>query len=296
MSKRDYYEVLGVSKSASEKDIKKAYKKLAMKYHPDRNPDNPVAQEKFREVKEAYEILNDPEQRQQFDDFGHDAFENGQPRQRGGFGHGGFNQSGFGQGAGDFNDIFGDMFGQRQQQQQQRYQAQPEKGSDIILQVELTLEDSVEGCVKEIRLPNTTTPLSVTMPAGINQGQRVRIAGKGNPGTLGAERGDLFVEVVLLEHEFFTRKGNDLYCDLITSFPVATIGGTAKASTFSGYINLKIPAGTQVGRKFRIKGRGIKAMNSDLVGDLIYTVMIPTPTEVTEEQHKLLTQLAELMP
>ena len=286
MSKRDYYEVLGVSKSATDKDIKKAYKKLAMKYHPDRNPDNPVAQEKFREVKEAYEILNDEEKRQQFDDFGHSAFENGQPRGRGGFGHGG----------GDFNDMFGDMFGQRQQQQQQRHQPQPEKGSDIILQVELSLEESVEGCTHDVRLPNTTAALPVVIPVGINHGQRVRVVGKGNPGTLGAPRGDLFVEVVLLDHDVFTRKGNDLYCDLETSFPVAAIGGTAKAATFSGYINLKIPAGTQVGRKFRIKGRGIKAMNSDHVGDLIYTVVISTPTELSERQHQLLAELAELMP
>ena len=283
MSKRDCYEVLGVSKSATEKDIKKAYKKLAMKYHPDRNPDNPVAQEKFREVKESYEILNDEEKRQQYDDFGHSGLENGQARGRGGFGQGG---------GGDFNDMFGDMFGQRQQQ---RHQPQPQRGSDIILQVELSLEDAVDGCEQEVRLPNTTDPLLVDIPAGINQGQRVRVSGKGNPGTLGASRGDLFIEIVMLEHEVFTRKGNDLYCDLVTSFPIASIGGTAKATTFTGHINLKIPAGTQVGRKFRIKGRGIKAMNSDVVGDLIYTVVIPTPTTLTDAQHKLMSELAETM-
>jgi len=269
MSKRDCYEVLGVSKTTSDKEIKKAYKKLAMKYHPDRNPDNPVAQEKFREVKDAYEILSDPEKREQYDDFGHSAFENGQPR--------------------------GHMFGQRHQQRQEPRRPQPKNGSDIILKVELTLEECVEGCTKEVRLPNTTNPLGVVIPAGINQGQRVRVAGQGNPGTLGAPRGDLFVEVELLEHEFFVRKGNDLYCDLETNFPTAAIGGTAKASTFTGYINLKIPAGTQAGRKFRIKGRGIKAMNSDAVGDLIYTVVIPTPTELTEQQQKLLSELAESM-
>ena len=286
MSKRDCYEVLGVTKTTSEKEIKKAYKKLAMKYHPDRNPDNPVAQEKFREVKAAYEILNDPEKREQYDDFGHSAFENGQARGRGGFGQ---------SGGGDFNDMFGDMFGQRQQQRQEPRRPQPQNGSDIILKVELTLDECVDGCNKEVRLPNTTNPLVVVIPAGINQGQRVRVPGQGNPGTLGAARGDLFVEVDVLEHEFFTRKGNDLYCDLLTNFPTATIGGTAKASTFTGHINLKIPAGTQVGRKFRIKGRGVKAMNSDLVGDLIYTVVIPTPTELTEHQHQLLTELAESM-
>jgi len=288
MSKRDCYEVLGVNRTATDKDIKKAYKKLAMKYHPDRNPDNPVAQENFREVKAAYEILNDPEKRQQYDDFGHSAFEHGQ-------GQGGFGQGGFG--GADFGDMFGDMFGQRQQRtQQRRREPQPQKGSDIILKAELTLEESIEGCVQEMRLPNTATPLAVTIPAGINQGQRVRVSGKGNPGTLGAERGDLFVEVQLLEHETFTRKGNDLYSDILVSFPTAVIGGTAKAPTLSGHINLKIPAGTQVGRKFRIKGRGIKAMNSEQTGDLIYTVVIPVPEEVSNEEHRLLSELAELMP
>jgi len=286
MSKRDCYEVLGVTKTTSEKEIKKAYKKLAMKYHPDRNPDNPVAQERFREVKAAYEILNDPEKREQYDDFGHSAFENGQARGRGGFGQ---------SGGGDFNDMFGDMFGQRQQQRQEPRRPQPQNGSDIILKIELTLEECVDGCNKEVRLPNTTNPLAVVIPAGINQGQRVRVPGQGNPGTLGAARGDLFVEIDILEHEFFTRKGNDLYCDLVTSFPVASVGGTAKASTFTGHINLKIPAGTQVGRKFRIKGRGVKAMNSDQVGDLIYTVVIPTPTELTDRQHQLLSELADIM-
>lgn len=281
MSKRDCYEVLGISRSATEKDVKKAYKKLAMKYHPDRNPDNPVAQENFREAKAAYEILNDAEKRAQYDDFGHDAFENGQAK-----GHGGF-----GQGA-DFGDMFGDMFSQRQQQQ---YRPQPEKGTDIILQVELSLEQVIEGCNHDVRLPNTTEPLSVSIPAGINHGQRVRVNGKGNPGTLGAPRGDLFIEIVLLEHDLFTRKNNDLYCDLNVSFPIAAIGGTAKAATFTGYINLKIPAGTQVGRKFRIKGRGIKGLNSEHVGDLIYTVVVTTPTELTEHQHQLLSDLAESM-
>lgn len=289
MAKRDCYEVLGISKSATEKDIKKAYKKLAMKYHPDRNPDNPVAHENFREVKAAYEILNNAEKRQEYDDFGHSAFENGQSRGRGGFGQSG----GFGQG-GDFNDMFGDMFGQRQQQQP-RYEPQPVKGSDIILQIELTLEEAIEGCSQEVRLPNTSNPLLVALPAGINQNQRVRVAGKGNPGTLGAASGDLFVEVLLIEHDTFIRKGSDLYCDLVVSFPVAAIGGSVKAPTFTGFINLKIPAATQVGRKFRIKGRGVKAMNGDHVGDLIYEVVIPTPTELTELQHKLLTELAETM-
>ncbi len=281
MSKKDCYEVLGVSKSASDKEIKKAYKKLAMKYHPDRNPDNPIAEKNFREVKSAYEIVGDEEKRQQYDDFGHSAFdENGQGR------HGGFGQQG-----GGFEDMFGGMFGQRQQ----RYQPQPEKGSDIIATVEITLEEAVEGCKQEIKLPNNPLLLEVNIPAGIDTGQRVRVTGKGNPGSLGGGHGDLLVEVHILEHDVFRREGRDLYCFIETPFTTAALGGSLKVPTFSGAINLKIPQGTQVGRKFRIKGKGIKSMKSDLVGDLIYEVTIHTPTALTEKQRSLLEQLADLL-
>jgi len=284
MSKRDCYEVLGVNKSASDKEIKKAYKKLAMKYHPDRNPDNPVAENNFREVKSAYEIVGDEEKRQQYDDFGHGAFdENGQGRQ----GRGGFGQHG-----GGFDDIFGGMFNQRQQQQ--RYQPQPEKGSDIIATVEITLEEAVEGCVQEIKLPNNPDLLQVTIPAGIDEGQRVRVNGKGNPGSLGGGFGDLLVEVNLVEHDVFRREGRDLHCLIETPFTTAALGDSLKVPTFAGFINIKIPQGTQAGRKFRIKGKGVKAMKGDLVGDLIYEVIIPTPTTLSDQQRTLLEQLAEL--
>lgn len=280
MAKRDCYEVLGINKSATIKEIKKAYKKLAMKYHPDRNPDNPVAQEKFREVKSSYEILSDEQKRQEYDEFGFQAFDENRAR-------------GFGRSADGFGDIFGDMF--NQQHQQQRYQPQPEKGSDIILQLQLTLVQVVKGCSHEVKLPNNPMPLTVSIPSGINHGQRVRITGKGNPGTLGAPRGDLYVEVDLLEDEVFKREGNDLYCLIETSFPTAALGGTQKVPTFDGFINIKIPQGTQAGRKFRIKGKGIKSMKGDSVGDLIYEVMITTPTTLTAKQHELLSQLAEIL-
>ncbi|MEI6897307.1 MAG: DnaJ C-terminal domain-containing protein [Psychromonas sp.] len=282
MSKRDCYEVLGVNKSASEKEIKKAYKKLAMKYHPDRNPDNPVAENNFREVKSAYEIVSDTEKRQQYDDFGHGAFDENRPgRQRGCGPQGGF------------DDMFGGMFGQRQQQQ--HYQPQPEKGSDIIATIEITLEEAVQGCVQEIKLPNNPQLLEVTIPAGIDKGQRVRVNGKGNPGSLGGGFGDLLVEVSLGEHDVFRREGRDLYCLIETPYTTAALGGSLKVPTFSGFINIKIPEGTQVGRKFRIKGKGIKAMKSNLIGDLIYEVAIPTPTVLSAQQRALLEQLAELV-
>jgi molecular chaperone DnaJ len=281
MAKRDCYEVLGVDKSASDKEIKKAYKKLAMKYHPDRNPDNPVAENNFREVKSAYEIIGDEEKRQQFDDFGHGAFdENGHGR-----------QGGFGQQSGGFDDMFGGMFGQRQQQQ---YQPQPEKGSDIIATIDISLEEAVEGSVQEIKLPNNPQLLEVTIPAGIDEGQRVRVKSKGNPGSLGGPYGDLLVEVSLVEHDTFRREGRDLYCFIDTPFTTAALGGSLKVPTFTGYLNIKIPQGTQAGRKFRIKGKGIQSMKGDLIGDLIYEVVIRTPTALTAPQRELLEQLAEL--
>ncbi|ABM04340.1 chaperone DnaJ domain protein [Psychromonas ingrahamii 37] len=283
MSKRDCYEVLGVDKSATDVEIKKAYKKLAMKFHPDRNPGNPVAQDSFREVKSSYEILSDPEKRQEYDDFGHQAFD---PSHRA---NSGFNrQGGFGQSSGDYNDIFGDMF-------RQRHQPRPEKGSDLRYRIKLTLEEAVNGCQKEVKLPNTEQFLKVTIPAGIDEGQSVRLANKGNPGTLGAENGDLLVEINLIKHALFDRQGMDLHCLIPVSFPTAALGGTIEAPTFDGHISFKIPKGTQAGRKFRIKGKGIKAIKNDVKGDLIYEVVINTPTSLTEEQENLLTELAKTL-
>ncbi|WP_372881929.1 DnaJ C-terminal domain-containing protein [Psychromonas sp.] len=285
MSKRDCYEVLGVSKNASEQEIKKAYKKLAMKYHPDRNPSNPVAQENFREVKSSYEILSDPEKRQEYDDFGHQAFD---PNHRAS----GFNRrhgfGGFGQSSDDYNDIFADIF-------RQQHQPRPEKGSDLLYQVKLTLAEAINGCQKEIRLPNSEQILKVTIPAGIDHGQSVRLANKGNPGSLGGPNGDLRVEINLIKDEMFERHGNDLHYTLPISFPTAALGGSMEVPTFDGHISFKIPKGTQTGRKFRIKGKGVKAMNSELKGDLIYEVVITTPTSLTPEQEALLSELAKIM-
>ncbi|MFQ3176770.1 MAG: molecular chaperone DnaJ [Psychromonas sp.] len=283
MSKRDCYEVLGVDKSATDVEIKKAYKKLAMKFHPDRNPGNPAAQDSFREVKSSYEILSDPEKKQEYDDFGHQAFD---PSHRP---NSGFNRhDGFGQSSGDYNDIFGDMF-------RQRHQPRPEKGSDLRYRITLTLEEAINGCQKEVKLPNTEQFLKVNLPAGIDQGQSVRLTNKGNPGTLGAANGDLLVEINLIKHALFDRQGNDLYCSIPVSFPTAALGGTIEAPTFDGQISFKIPKGTQAGRKFRIKGKGITAMKNAVKGDLIYEVIINTPTILTEEQESLLTELAKTL-
>ncbi|AGH81104.1 chaperone DnaJ domain-containing protein [Psychromonas sp. CNPT3] len=282
MAKRDHYEVLGINKSATDKEIKRAYKKLAMKFHPDRNPGNPVAEENFREVKSAYEILHDEDKRDQYDHYGHAAFD----------GQGGGRGQGFGGSSRGFEDIFGSMYEQREQP---RYQPQPEVGSDIILSLEISLEQAINGCEQEVKLPNNPEPLLVTVPAGVAHGQHVKVQGKGNPGTLGAARGNLLVQVTLLEDDVFRREGLDLYCFITPSFPLAALGGTLKVPTFTGFINIKIPAGTQVGRKFRIKGKGIKAMQTTEVGDLIYEVQIKTPLSLSAEQETLLKALAEIL-
>ena len=278
--KKDCYKVLGINKSATEKEIKKAYKKLAMKYHPDRNPDNLAAEESFKEVKSAYEILSNAESKEQYDAYGHDAFS-----QNGRAGH-----SGFG-GQSEFSDMFGGMFNQGRQQQ--TYQPQPEKGSDIIISLDISLEDSINGCEKEVRLPNTSAPLVVSIPKGINTKQRVKVSEKGNPGTLGASRGDLFVTITVLEHDQFKRVQQDLYCSIDVLFTQAALGGTITAPTFTGQIKLKLPQGTQHGRKFRLKGKGIPSMKGDDVGDLIYDIKVVIPETLTEQQKELLMELAE---
>ena len=287
MTKRDCYDVLGVTTAASEKEIKKAYKKLAMKYHPDRNPDNPVAHEKFREVKSSYEILSDSEKKLAYDDFGHDAFDPAKAR-----------RSGFGQSSHGFGDIFGDMFNQ-QSQQPRRQPPKPKKGSDLVIDLSIMLEEAIQGCVKEIKLPNQMELLNVTIPAGIDQGERVRVENQGNPGSLGAARGDLFVEIDLLPHERFSRKGLNLYCSVESSFPVAALGGFIQVETFNGSISVKVPKGTQSGSKFRIKGKGVRSYSSTnsvsvlaASGDLIYEVLVKTPVNISNEQTSLLQQLA----
>ncbi|MCK5818423.1 MAG: DnaJ domain-containing protein [Psychromonas sp.] len=279
--KRDCYNVLGINKSANAKEIKKAYKKLAMKYHPDRNPDNIVAQEKFREVKSSYEILSNPESREQYDTYGHNAFDKNS-RAGAGAGHSGFSS----------HTEFFDMFNQRQPQRP-KPKPQPKKGSNITISLKITLEDSINGCSKDVRLPNTTAPLLVFIPKGISSKQIICVTGQGNPGTLGADRGDLMVEVDVSEHDIFKRKQQDLHNEIDILFTTAALGGMITVPTISGSLNLKIPQGTQDGRKFRIKGKGVPSMKGMVAGDLIYHVNIKIPEILTEEQRNLLTKLAE---
>ncbi|WP_107850535.1 molecular chaperone DnaJ [Oceanimonas marisflavi] len=347
MSKRDYYEVLGVSKGADEREIKKAYKRMAMKYHPDRNKDDADAADKFKEATEAYEVLTDAQKRAAYDQFGHDAV-NGQ--------HGG--QGGFGGGA-DFSDIFGDVFGDifgggRGRQQRSA------RGSDLRYNMELTLEEAVRGVTKEIKVPTLagcdvcdgsgakpgtqaktcptchghgqvqmrqgfftvqqpcphcrgkgkivsdpcskchgegryqkTKTLSVKIPAGVDTGDRIRLSGEGEAGEAGAPAGDLYVQMHVREHDIFVRDGNNLYCEVPISFTAAALGGEVQVPTLDGRVKLKIPAETQTGRMFRLKGKGVRSARNGQLGDLVCKVYIETPVNLTEEQKELLRQLED---
>lgn len=353
MSKRDFYEVLGVDKNANEQEIKKAYRKLAMKYHPDRNQDDPQAEEKFKEASLAYEVLSDAQKRSAYDRMGHAAFENGMGG-GGGFGGGNFHDifgDLFGGGrAGGFGDMFGDMFGGGRSSRQRR-------GADLRYVAELSLEEAVNGVKKEITFTapapceicngkGTKNPedivtcttcgghgvvrmqqgffavqqtcphcggsgkqiknpcgdchgsgvkdksrtLEVTIPAGVDNGDRVRLSGEGEA-IQGGESGDLYVEIRVKEHDKFVRNGADLHLDVPISFADAALGREVEVPTLDGRINLRIPEGTQSHKIFRIKGKGVTPVRESMKGDLLCRVIVETPTNLSSEQKDLLRQL-----
>lgn len=361
MSKRDFYEVLGVSKTASADEIKKAYRKLAMKYHPDRNPDDPQAEEKFKEASMAYEVLSDDQKRSTYDRMGHAAFENGMGGAGGFGGFGGFSSSNlndilndlFGQGGGGG---FTDMFGGRSSRS-----SRPQRGSDLRYMLDLTLEEAVNGTKKDITftapapceacdgkgaknpddiktcstcggagvvrmqqgffavqqtcptchgsgkeiknpcdvchgsgLENKSKTLEVTIPAGVDNGDRVRLSGEGEA-VVGGENGDLYVEIRVQQHNLFTREGADLYMDVPISFTDAALGREIEVPTLDGRVNLRIPEGTQSHKMFRIKGKGVTPVRTSMKGDLICRVIVETPTSLNNQQKDLLRQLQDSM-
>lgn len=342
MSKRDYYEVLGVNRDASEEDIKKAYRKLAMKYHPDRTSNDPKAEESFKEAKEAYEVLTDSQKRTTYDQYGHAGInQNGGP--------------GFGAGAGFadvFGDIFGDIFGGG------RSQTGVYRGSDLKYNLQITLEEAARGTESKIRIPTMqvcetchgngakpgtqpvscttcgghgqvrmqqgffsiqqTCPkchgtgkmvqnpctscqgvgrikqhktLSVKIPKGIDEGDRIRLSGEGEAGVNGGPPGDLYVVVHIAAHPVFQRDQNDLHCEMPISFTTAALGGDIEIPTLEGYAKIKIPAETQNGKVFRLRGKGIVGMRTHSPGDLLCHVSIETPINLTDRQKELLREL-----
>lgn len=355
-NKRDYYEVLGVDKSASADDIKKAYRKLAMKYHPDRNPGDKSAEEKFKEVGEAYEVLSDADKRSRYDSYGFAGVDpNFNPNAGGGFG-GGFGGAGF-----DFGDIFGDFFGGGASSRSASQNA-PRRGENVMARLELTFEEAAFGCEKEVSAPRiencptchgtgsadgkietcsrchgtgqeqvvqsfmgmrmqtaTTcsqcggrgkiikTPCStckgkgkvrknnrvkVTVPAGIDNGQTLRVRSEGCVGANGGPNGDLLVEVRVKAHETFVRDGYDIRCAVPISFTQAALGAELQVPTLEGNVPYTIPEGTQTGKEFVIRDKGIPELNnSRRRGNLRFTVVVETPTKLTREQKELLRKL-----
>jgi len=349
MSKRDYYEVLGVAKNASEAEIKKAFKRLAMKFHPDRNPDDSSAEEKFKEAKEAYDILSDSQKRAAYDQFGHAGVEGGA----------GFGAGGFGGGA-SFSDIFGDVFGDIFGGGRAGGGSRARRGADLRYNLELTLEEAVKGTTVKIRVPTMveckectgtgarkgTSPttcttcngigqvrmqqgffslqqtcpkchgtgqmisdpcpachgqgrvqeqktLSVKVPAGVDNGDRIRLSGEGEAGEKGAPAGDLYVQIAIKPHKIFERDESDLYCEVPIAFVSATLGGELQVPTLEGRVKLKIPAGTQSGKLFRLKGKGVISVRGGPPGDLICKVNVETPVNLNSKQKELLKQFED---
>ncbi|MBY6196380.1 DnaJ C-terminal domain-containing protein [Vibrio hangzhouensis] len=296
MSKRDYYNVLGVSKGASKKDIKKAYKKLAMKHHPDKNSGDTTAEEKFKEVKEAYEVLTDKEKRSQYDQFGHAAFEDGGFGGHGShsssgfediFGNafrqhgGGFGGGGFG-GFGGFEDIFSQAKGSR---------GRPQKGQDQEYTLTVDLIETIQGAKKTVELPinGEQKKINVKIPAGIKDGEKIRYSGKGGQSINGGPAGDLLLSIATRPHAHLKRDENDLICNVKIDMVTAALGGEAEVNVLGSRFKLKIPAGTQTGRKFKITGKGVTSRKGE-TGNLLVKIQVETPTNLTEKQRDLLEQ------
>ncbi len=348
MSKRDYYEVLGVSKTAPGDEIKKSYRRLAMKHHPDRNADDESAEAKFKEAKEAYEVLSNSEKRATYDQFGHAGLNMGQG------GHGGFGGEGFGDIFGDiFGDAFGDILGGGRRRGRQVY-----RGADLGYELRLDLEDAVSGDSVTIDVPTQvacepcagsgakkgtepvtcstckgagqvrmqrghfsvqqacpackgagtvisepcpechgrgrirkTKTLSVKVPAGVDDGDRIRLSGEGEAGRNGGPAGDLYVEIRTNPHKIFSRDGADLACEVPVSIAVATLGGEVELPTLNGNVSLKVPAGTQSGKVFRLRGKGVITVRDPRQGDLFAKVAVETPVNLTAKQKELFKKL-----
>ena len=355
MAEKDLYNILGVAKTASQDDIKKAFRKLAMKYHPDRNPDNrEEAEAKFKEAKAAYDILSDEQKRAHYDRYGYDAVSgNGAGGGFGGFGAGGFNADVFG-------DIFGDIFGGGRNRGGARQQQA--RGHDLAYELDLSLEEAVNGGEKRIRIPtyvrcktcsgsgateksvkrncpgcngsgqvrmqqgffsiaqacpqcggkgqiieNPCTDchgdgrvkqqktLNVNIPAGVDNGDRIRLSGEGEAGERGAAAGDLYVEIRVRKHPIFAREGDNLHCAMPISFVTAALGGDLEVPTLGGRVMLTVPPETQTGKTFRLKGKGVKSVRSRTTGDLYCTVNIETPVNLSKAQKDILADFGKTL-
>lgn len=360
-SKKDYYELLGVPRGASAEELKKAYRTLAKKYHPDANPNNKEAEEKFKEINEAYEVLSDAQKKGAYDQFGHAGVGAGGP---GGFGGGGFRPQDFGN-AVDFEDIFGDafsnFFGGGAGGRSGRSRTQAQEGDDLRYDLNLTFEQAAFGTTQEIKvrklvtceschgsgakagsgrvvcttckgtgqvrtsqgfftiartcsrcggqgeMPGSPCPachghgrvekervISVKVPAGVDEGSRLRLRGEGEAGLNGGPAGDLYVFLHVEAHDFFQREGSDLHCKIPITFIHAALGTEIEVPTLEGPVKMKIPAGTQSGKVFRLREKGLKDPQHSGIGDLLVTVIVETPTDLSSKQKKLLEEFETL--
>jgi molecular chaperone DnaJ len=347
MFKRDYYEILGVDKTASDAELKKAYRRLAMKYHPDRNPDNADTEAHFKEAKQAYEVLTDPQKRAAYDQFGHAGVDQG---------------AGMGGGAGGFSDIFGDVFGDIFGGGGRQGRERIFRGADLRYNLEMSLEDAIHGTSVKIKIPTMqeckkckgsgtrkgsspstcgtcqgvgqvrmqqgffslqqtcptchgtgkviTDPcdvchgegriqeyktLSVKVPAGVDTGDRIRLSNEGEAGQNGGPPGDLYVHVHVKAHKIFTREDSNLFCEMPINITTAALGGTLDVPTLNGRVSLKIPAGTQTDKMFRIRGKGVKSVRGGAQGDLLCRVIVETPVKLNNRQKELLQEFQETL-
>jgi len=353
VTKADFYEVLQVSRDANDQELKASYRKLAMQYHPDRNPNNPQAEEHFKACSEAYQVLSDPEKRAAYDRYGHAAFQGGGPAAGNPF------QGGF---QGDLGDIFGDLFGEMFNAGGSRRASRMQRGRDLRYDMTLEFEEAVFGVEKDVTVrrlepcddckgtggANGKAPVACTqcggrgqvrfqqgffsvaktcgrcngtgttiaepclacrgegllakkhallvkVPAGVEQDTRIRYQGEGEAGRFGGPSGDLYVVLSVKAHKFFERDGDDLHCVLPISFPQATLGAEVQIETLEGTTSIKIPEGTQGGREFRMRGKGVPHLNESGKGDLIVEVRVATPTRLTKVQRELMRQMSETM-
>ncbi|HOY31397.1 MAG TPA: J domain-containing protein [Bacteroidales bacterium] len=305
MDYKDYYKVLGVSKTATQDEIKKAYRKLAVKYHPDKNKGNKQAEEKFKEVAEANDVLGDPEKRRKYDELGSNwkQYQNQNYSQQhpGGYSKTYYNRGGDGQGfSGDFSDLFGQgggfsdffnmFFGRRSEE---AFSGQPQKGANLQTHLPLTLEEAFSGTSKIINLGDEKIRLKIK--PGITDGQKLKISGKGKKGQRNAAPGDLYVIIALDPHPVFTLKGNDLHCSMPLSISTAVLGGTLEVPALKGPVKMTIPPETENGKTFRLKGMGMPDYDHPAVkGDLYVTVYIAVPKNASAEEKELYKKLAAL--
>lgn len=303
MAKDDYYAILGVSRTASAEEIKKAYRRQARKYHPDVNPGDKAAEEKFKKISEAFDILGDPEKRKVYDRFGVYSEAHAQAARAGGMpGGGGFPPMDFdfgevgGAGGGSFRDMFADLFTSARNA---RPAAQP--GRDIEYPLSISFEQAMEGLTATVTVPagpgQANETIKVKIPAGVDTGSKVRMAGKGQPGTNGAPPGDLYIVTNVGEHPFFTRKGDNLYCTIPIGVAEAALGAKIEVPTVGGKAQLRIPPGTQSGQKFRLREKGFPVLRSPgSRGDQFVEVRIVLPKVIGEETKDILREFARLNP